>query len=147
MSLQISLVIGRGGPQSQLSRDLTEGWVDNFCRLSKVDPKHRSIMIQMLTSITGLPCFAMLHDGTNTVAVGLAVVERNCVGLFDIVTAAAYRRRGYGRQLIVQLLQWAKQHGATTAYLQVMCNNSPALALYERIGFREIYRYWYRVKA
>ena len=30
--------------------------------------------------------------------------------------------------------------------LQVMLNNAAALRLYERVGFREIYPYWYRVK-
>lgn len=134
------------GFQSQLLWHLTDGWVDDFCRLSKVEAKHRATMTLMLRAISGLSCYAMLKEGTNTVAVGLAVVERKHVGLFDIVTAETYRRRGYARQLILDLLLWAKQQEATTAYLQVMFNNTPALRLYEGIGFREIYQYWYRVK-
>ena len=39
-----------------------------------------------------------------------------------------------------------KSFGAQGAYLQVMLNNPPALALYQRLGFAEAYRYWYRVK-
>jgi N-acetylglutamate synthase len=27
-----------------------------------------------------------------------------------------------------------------------MCNNTPALRLYARLGFQEVYQYWYRVK-
>jgi ribosomal protein S18 acetylase RimI-like enzyme len=68
------------------------------------------------------------------------------VGLFDIVTAAPFRRRGLGTQLILHLLQWGKTNGARRAYLQVMCNNDPALRLYTGLGFREIYQYWYRVR-
>jgi N-acetylglutamate synthase len=32
------------------------------------------------------------------------------------------------------------------AYLQVMLDNPVALNLYDSLGFKEIYKYWYRVK-
>jgi ribosomal protein S18 acetylase RimI-like enzyme len=43
------------------------------------------------------------------------------------------------------LLSWGRKMGAEQAYLQVMLSNEPALSLYEKLGFREAYRYWYRV--
>ena len=36
--------------------------------------------------------------------------------------------------------------GARLAFLQVMANNEPALALQRKYGFSESYRYWYRVQ-
>jgi ribosomal protein S18 acetylase RimI-like enzyme len=43
-------------------------------------------------------------------------------------------------------MNWGKAHGAQTAYLQVMLDNPAGLALYRDLGFKEIYKYWYRVK-
>src|SRR3569833_2326798 len=79
-------------------------------------------------------------------AVGLAVAEGEYVGLFDIVTAASERNRGFGRRIVTALLLWGRANGAARAHLAVVCDNAPALRLYARFGFAEAYRYWYRVK-
>lgn len=68
------------------------------------------------------------------------------MGLFDIATEAGRRRRGLAQRLIGHLLHWGALHGARRAYLQVEVRNEPARALYERLGFREVYRYWYRTR-
>jgi GNAT superfamily N-acetyltransferase len=100
---------------------------------------------QILTSLCVPGGFAVLTEYDEPVAYGIAVAERGMVGLFDIVTASNRRRQGYGRQLVAALLGWGKGQGATTAYLQVTVDNHPAQALYAAFGFREAYRYHYRV--
>ena len=37
-------------------------------------------------------------------------------------------------------LRWAGQHGARRTYLQVSADNTPAVALYERMGFSRVPR-------
>lgn len=89
--------------------------------------------------------FAALREGAEATAIGMAVVDGAWVGLFEIGTVPARRRRGLATAVIAQLLDWGHQHGARSAYLQVMAANAPARALYNRLGFAETYRYWYRV--
>lgn len=60
-------------------------------------------------------------------------------------TAPEHRKKGYGTQLVASMLQQAQQNGATHAYLQVMKENVPARRLYAKLGFQELYDYWYRV--
>ncbi len=128
------------------SGELTDSWVDAYCRLNNVNRQHVPTMTRLLGNIVPARCFLALHHAGETAAAGLAVAERGYVGLFDIVTAEPFRRQGLGTELILHLLQWGKANGARQAYLQVMCNNPPALHLYAKLGFQEVYQYWYRAR-
>ncbi len=57
---------------------------------------------------------------------------------------AEVRRQGLAIALVTALLDAGKGRGARWAYLQVTEANVAARRLYERFGFRELYRYWYR---
>jgi ribosomal protein S18 acetylase RimI-like enzyme len=76
---------------------------------------------------------------------GMAVLDADYLVLFEIVTDPAKRRQGLARRIVTALLGWGAANGATTALLQVMTDNLPALRLYEGFGFSEAYRYWYRL--
>lgn len=131
----------------ELAEEVTDGWFDAFCRASNLAPARRPTAMQMLRAIVPAAGFAVIQRHGETVACGLAVAQDGYVGLYDIVTDPRYRRQGLGMQLISALLQWGREKDARTAYLQVMMNNPPALAMYAKLGFRELYQYWYRVKA
>jgi ribosomal protein S18 acetylase RimI-like enzyme len=103
---------------------------------------HRAIIDRIETPI----CLAVRRDGDDPVAVGLAVVDGPWVGLFDIAADPARRRRGHGRALVEGLVAWGLGRGAERAFLNVSADNAPAVALYEQLGFREAYRYWYWVE-
>ncbi len=85
-----------------------------------------------------------LREDARVVATGLAIVEDDCVGLFDILTDPAARRRGHARAIVAALLRGAWEAGARHAYLQVVADNTPARRLYRDFGFAERYVYWYR---
>lgn len=56
--------------------------------------------------------------------------------LYGVWVDPAYRRRGYGRQLVEWLIGWARAKGQSVLRLQVVEGNAEAIALYERMGFR-----------
>ena len=118
-----------------------------WLHLTNISIGHWANVEKLLGNILPSHCFLRLEEAGQTMAVGLAVYERGYVGLFDIVTNPAFRRQGWGRRLVVELLRWGQAQGANTAYLQVATPNTAALQLYAGFGFREVYRYWYRVKA
>ena len=120
-------------------------WLTIYGRLANM-PAEAGMLHGALLKGIRLPCvFGAIVDHGEPLACGLAVVEQDLVGLFDIVTHRQQRRRGYGRRLVSSLMCCGERLGAATAYLQVLADNAPALALYERLGFAPLYRYWYRV--
>ncbi|MGD8398989.1 MAG: GNAT family N-acetyltransferase [Anaerolineae bacterium] len=120
-------------------------WLDHFCRLAAVPREKHCIHQAILDAIVPDHVTACVTTGEKVVACGLAVAEGGYVGLFDLITDPACRRRGHGTHLVQGLIAWGRARGASRAYLQVMHKNKGARRLYERLGFREVYRYWYRM--
>jgi ribosomal-protein-alanine N-acetyltransferase len=58
-----------------------------------------------------------------------------------LMVAAGHRRRGIGRALLEQAVEWARTVGVIKLELHVFPHNTAAIALYEQFGFvREGYR-------
>jgi N-acetylglutamate synthase len=133
------------GMQVKCETTFSESWLADFATFSQTTDAALPKLVGILKQILPLHCFITLYHQSTPVACGLGVVEGSLLGLFDIVTAASARGKGYGTQLLLALLAWGKDNGATYAYLQVMDENIPAQRLYEKLGFAEIYKYWYRV--
>jgi ribosomal protein S18 acetylase RimI-like enzyme len=87
-----------------------------------------------------------VREGAMVVAAGLAIVEDDAVGQFDIVVRPGHRRRGLARAVVSSLLSHAIGDGARMAYLQVDEGNVAARALYAQFGFSTAYQYWYRAR-
>ena len=129
-----------------IEEKLTEEWLENYCRMNSVSVDKKEILRQILLNIVPKRVFMTLKHEDVAVGCGMGVVQSGYVGLFDIVIDPRERNKGWGHELVANILLWGKASGAESAYLQVMLNNPPALRLYEKVGFREEYQYWYRVK-
>jgi GNAT superfamily N-acetyltransferase len=81
---------------------------------------------------------------TAPLAIGRAVVELPWVGFSAVEVDERSRRQGHARSIMSALIGWAAERGAIRAWLEVMADNTGALALYESLGFTEHHRYSYR---
>ena len=132
-------------PQGTLREEALHDWLPIFCRLSEEPLAQHRTHAAMLDLIPATRLLVSLVTNGTVVACGMGVLEQDYFGLFSLVTTPQQRNRGYGTQLVVGMLQWAREHRATQAYLQVMQSNTPARHVYTKLGFQEAYRYWYRI--
>lgn len=128
-------------------------WLVAYCALTGRHEPTKTLHNYILRSIAGECGFALIHQDGELVSCGLAVIEAELVGFFDIslpshgVTRPQRRNRGFAPEVVKGLLSWAYQRGARRSYLQVVSDNKAALHMYNKLGFREIYHYWYRIGA
>jgi len=129
----------------ELRDERLDDWIDLYWRLDTYPPEQHYVHKEILQAIPSRRLLAALVDSGRVVACGLGVLENEFFGLFDLVADPQLRNQGYGAKLVSEMLRWAQKHGAAHAYLQVVDTNAPAQHLYTKLGFQEVYQYWYRV--
>ncbi len=130
-----------------LEPGLSSAWMDSFARFDGMSASERDEHREIVALTRHPTMFASVRDGAAVVAVAAAVLQERFVYFNSVATDPARRRGGLARAVMVTLLDWAKRGGAGYAYLPVAKTNSPALALYNGLGFRtELYRYHYRTR-
>jgi ribosomal protein S18 acetylase RimI-like enzyme len=122
-------------------------WLDLYNGLSGSPGKKHPVQQAIIEKMIEPYLLAMVTDEHGKpVGCGLASVEGEFVGFFNVVVDATKRGQGYGFKLMTSMLSWGREYGASQAYLLVEEGNAPARHLYEsKCGFQTAYRYWYRV--
>ena len=127
--------------------DIPPQWIDSLLSMKRTkNPLHRMIVPSMYRAILKETVCASIIQNGEIVATGLGILDREYIGIYAIHVREDYRRMGYARQICTRLLKEGYKHGAEKAYLQVVENNYSAQALYESLGFKQIYTYWFRVQ-
>jgi N-acetylglutamate synthase len=122
----------------ELADQATPEWVAAWARCEP----NRDVEAHLDTVFARLVGRATFARMEGDAAVGIAVEGDYLTGLFCLAVDPARRRSGLGTALVRALLAESR---ARVAYLQVEERNAPAVALYERLGFSEAYRYCHRV--
>jgi ribosomal protein S18 acetylase RimI-like enzyme len=90
--------------------------------------------------------FASIRDATGTpVAIARLSVAGGWAGITAVEVSPARRRQGLGALITRAACAEAARRGVEHVFLQVETENTAALALYERNGFRYSHRYHYRL--
>jgi ribosomal protein S18 acetylase RimI-like enzyme len=124
-----------------------QDWLKTWQKLAGHSDKQVSVHKKTLKKIKEKHCFLVLKTELDaTVSCGMAVIIADVLGIYGVATSATHRSLGYATRLLQQLMYWGSSNGAGFSYLQVESSNLPALSVYEKLGFTELYNYWYRVK-
>ncbi len=134
----------------------SHGWVleshdeDTVFELTGVAQARRSLREVLLSGVDVtlegddhlVTARASTSDG-RVLASGVAAYDDDWVGFRGIEVDPDERGRGLGVLVMAELLDWGAERGATTAYLQVLGDNTRAFALYDGLGFVPHHRYRY----
>lgn len=85
--------------------------------------------------------FAEVYGDHELLGTARGVVTGEWLGISLVGVAPHARRTGLARRMTHALVRWARELGATRAYLQVEEENTAAVALYAGLGFTTHHRY------
>lgn len=130
----------------QVLNKYNKQWFDCFVEFSNLSKNNAQVLNEMLKNTPMNNYYFLISNDESIVGCGLGVVEERYFGIFDIYINKAYQGQGFGKKLLKAMLNYGKELSLETAYLQVVDENTIAKSLYQSLGFKEEYKYWYRKK-
>jgi GNAT superfamily N-acetyltransferase len=124
----------------------TREWVDARLAISGNPSQSRRKLEKILQQLSLPAVFAAVRGPTGQIdAVAKGAIHDGTVCVNLVATRESERRKGLSDACVSAIIDWAGQRGAHGACLQVVAANTPAIRLYNKLGFtRELYRYHYR---
>jgi len=131
-------------PAVRLSSRPTAAWFAAMAAQQRYSKEQAMLYRRIVHSLAVPAAFAALADDDGIAALAFGAIHDRLICYESVITDPRGRRLGYARRVIASLAAWACEHGVMGACLEVEAANSPALALYDRLGFRKLHRYHYR---
>lgn len=104
------------------------------------DPWPVSAFRDALTDAKAFNLVAVSSKDAALVGYLSAQIVADEVQIHNVAVGQPFRRRGIGRLLLEHAECEGKNYGVSCCILEVRANNSPALAMYNRLGYRRIGR-------
>ena len=110
------------------------------------EPLSGEVRARLVPSLRAHPTTLVLLAFEGDLAVGLAIgfwglssfKARPLLNIHDLAVRPGHRGRGVGRALLAAAEQRARGRGCCKLTLEVQEDNTPARALYERVGFQDV---------
>jgi ribosomal protein S18 acetylase RimI-like enzyme len=133
------------GTRYQVTREPDDAWLALYHYRGQDRPP--PVIRQLLISAQD-QAFASIRDGNDeneVLAIARISMADGWAGLTAVEVHQDRRRLGLGTAITASACRYAEEAGLSKVFLQVETDNTAALALYERCGFRFSHRYHYRV--
>jgi ribosomal protein S18 acetylase RimI-like enzyme len=105
------------------------------CYLGEIAENRRIINASILDRIPEPRAFFGYRQGTQIISTALCVAGFGCAVIECVTTRLDARRRGAARAVLTALETWAARQAVDWIALQVVATNTPAVRLYEQLGF------------
>jgi GNAT superfamily N-acetyltransferase len=127
-------------PRAAVEPEPTSDWLGlyHYRGSTELPPVARAVLAGARS-----PGFALIRDGGRVLAIARGSVDEGWIGVTAVEVDAAHRRQGLGTAVMRAILEWGRERGAVSVYLQVADDNAAALALYDRLGFSRHHGYRY----
>lgn len=118
-------------------RTLNEEWIERYFR---IEPKEAVVLADPKGTILadgGKIFFAVAHDR----CIGCCALRRMNGTEFEVAKMAVipdFQGAGIGRKLLQAVIEGGRMIGATRLYLETNHRLTPAIRLYESVGFRHL---------
>jgi ribosomal-protein-alanine N-acetyltransferase len=86
---------------------------------------------------SGYMCLVM-EQGKELIGYAVLMMVLDEAHLLNISVAKSYQGQGWGRYLLVQMMEIGREKGGLNMFLEVRPSNRSALGLYESMGFNEM---------
>lgn len=86
---------------------------------------------------SGYICLVM-EQGNQVMGYAVLMMVLDEAHLLNISVAKSHQGQGWGRHLLVQMMEIGREKGGINMFLEVRPSNTSALGLYESIGFNEM---------
>ena len=135
---EVTVRFFRPGDEKDFRR-LNEAWIAKYFGIESADnetfadPQHKIIE-------PGGQIFLAFLDGVAVGTVGLRLMpgKVRSYELIKMATDESYQRRGIARAVVDAAIKWARQQGARRLYLETNQALTPAITLYDSVGFRHM---------